>query len=81
MIRRMPTLDPTIEENIQHIKNMIKTYKQWGFEMVKHDYTTFDIFGQWGFEMNDALTEPGWQFNDNTKTNAEIILYLYKSIP
>jgi alpha-galactosidase len=75
-----PTLDPTIEENIQHIKNMIGLYKQWGFEMVKHDYTTFDIYSKWGFEMTDKMTEPGWQFNDNSKTNAEIILYLYTSI-
>lgn len=74
------TLDPTIEENIQHIKNMIRLYKQWGFDMVKHDYTTFDIFSRWGFEMNDALAQPGWHFNDTSKTNAEIILYLYRSI-
>ena len=47
---------------------------------MKHDYTTYDIFGQWGFEMIDKLTVPGWQFNDTSKTNAEIILYLYKSI-
>jgi alpha-galactosidase len=74
------TLDPTIEENIHHIKNMIGLYKQWDFEMVKHDYTTFDIFSKWGFEMNDKMTEPGWKFNDDSKTNAEIILYLYRSI-
>jgi alpha-galactosidase len=74
------TLDPTIEENIQRIKNNITLYKQWGFEMVKHDYTTFDIFSKWGFEMNERMTEPGWHFNDNSKTNAEIILYLYRSI-
>lgn len=77
---KMPVLDPTIDENIQRIKNMIAVYKQWNYEMVKHDFTTYDIFGKWGFEMEDALTVPGWQFNDNTKTNAEIILHLYKSI-
>ncbi len=53
---------------------------QWGFEMVKHDFTTFDIFGRWGFQMAERLTEPGWQFNDNTKTNAEIVLNLYNNI-
>jgi alpha-galactosidase len=74
------TLDPTIEENIGHIKNMIGLYKQWGFEMVKHDYTTFDIYSKWGFEMNDRMTEPNWHFNDNSKTNAEIILHLYNAI-
>jgi alpha-galactosidase len=74
------TLDPTIDENIQRVKNLFTLYKQWGFEMVKHDYTTFDIFSKWGFEMSDRMTEPGWHFNDTSKTNAEIILYLYKSI-
>jgi alpha-galactosidase len=77
---RMPILDPTIGENIERIKKIIKTYKQWGYELVKHDYTTYDVFGQWGFEMIDALTAPGWQFNDNTRTNAEIILNLYNAI-
>ncbi len=77
---KMPVLDPTIEENIQRIKSIIKTYKDWDYEMVKHDYSTYDIFGRWGFEMTDSLTVDGWQFNDNSKTNAEIILYLYKSI-
>jgi alpha-galactosidase len=77
---KTPLLDPTISENIEWIKGLWNTYHQWGFEMVKHDYTTFDIFGRWGFQMEDGLTVPGWQFNDNTKTNAEIILNLYKSI-
>jgi alpha-galactosidase len=74
------TLDPTIEENIGHIKSMIGLYKQWGFEMVKHDYTTFDIYSRWGFEMTDKMTEEGWHFADNSKTNAEIILRLYNAI-
>ncbi len=73
-------LDPTIQENIERIKNLWNTYRQWGYEMVKHDYTTYDIFGKWGFQMTDGLTTPGWQFNDNTKTNAEIILNLYNNI-
>ncbi len=77
---KTPLLDPTIEENIERIKNLWNTYHQWGFEMVKHDYTTYDIFGKWGFQMEDGLTSAGWQFNDNHKTNAEIILHLYQSM-
>ena len=77
---KTPFLDPTISENIYRIQNLWNTYHQWGFEMVKHDYTTNDIFGRWGFQMNDELTNPGWEFNDNTRTNAEIILYLYNAI-
>ena len=78
--KESPVLDPTIEENIFRVKKNIELYKQWGFELVKHDYTTFDIFSKWGLEMGDKMTEPGWQFHDNSRTNAEIILYLYKSI-
>ena len=77
---KTPLLDPTIAENIERIKNLWNTYHQWGFEMVKHDYTSFDIFGRWGFQMDKELTTPGWQFNDNTKTNAEIVLNLYNNI-
>lgn len=77
---KTPLLDPTISENIERIKNLWNTYHQWGFEMVKHDYTTYYIFGRWGFQMDDGFTTPGWQFNDNTKTNAEIILNLYNNI-
>lgn len=75
-----PFLDPTIEENIQRVKEYLITYKHWGYEMVKHDYTTFDVLGRWGFQMKDDITEPNWHFNDNTKTNAEIILNLYRAI-
>jgi len=75
-----PTLDPSIEENIASIKKNIGIYKDWGYDMVKHDYTSYDIFGRWGSQMNDELTVQGWRFNDNTKTTAEIILNLYRAI-
>lgn len=75
-----PILDPTIPENIERIKHYFDFYKEWGMEMVKHDYTTYDIFGRWGMNMKTSLTSPGWRFNDQSKTNAEIINHLYGSI-
>lgn len=73
-------LDPTIPETLERIKYNIGLYKQWGYEMVKHDFSSYDIFGRWGFEMKDNFTLPGWKFYDQTKTNAEIIGHLYHSI-
>jgi alpha-galactosidase len=73
-------LDPTIPENLQRISTTIRLYNTWGFHLVKHDYTSFDFFGRWGFEMNAAMTAPGWHFRDRTITNAEIILFLYRTI-
>ena len=75
-----PVLDPTIPENVERVKYNISTYKQWGYEMVKHDFTTFDITGRWGFEMTESITQPGWGFYDKSKTTAEIINHLYHSI-
>lgn len=73
-------LDPTIPENLQRIGTTIRLYKSWGYHLVKHDYTGFDFFGRWGFEMKDAMTEPDWHFQDRSITNAEIILFLYRTI-
>ena len=77
---KSPILDPTIEENLARVKYNIATYRKWGYKLVKHDYTTYDITGKWGFQMKDFITTPGWRFNDNTKTTAEIINNLYQAI-
>ncbi len=77
-----PMLDPTIPEVLERVKDYFKLYNQWGYEMVKFDFTSDDIFGKWGFEMlRDARMADGdWRMYDNSKTNAEIINTLYKTI-
>ena len=77
-----PILDPSIGENLERIKNYFKLYNTWGYELIKFDYTSDDIFGRWGFSMlkDKSMSPPGWQMHDNTKTNAEIIGNLYKTI-
>lgn len=79
---RQPVLDPSIPENIERIKSYFRLYKEWGFELVKFDYTSDDIFGKWGFQMlrDKQMTEPGWSMNDRSRTNAEIVLDLYNAI-
>jgi alpha-galactosidase len=73
-------IDPTIPENLQRIGNTIRLYEAWGYHLVKHDYTSYDFFGRWGFEMNETMTVSGWHFNDRSITNAEIILFLYRTL-
>jgi alpha-galactosidase len=77
-----PFLDPTIPENLDRIKNTIRLYNRWGYELVKHDFTTVDLFGKWGFQMirDRDITSTGWSFHNTTCTNAEIILELYRAI-
>jgi alpha-galactosidase len=77
---KSPVLDPTIEENLARIRHNIALYRQWGYKLVKHDYSSYDIFGKWGSQMEEDMTTPGWRFRDNTRTTAEIILGLYQAI-
>lgn len=54
--------------------------EQWGYQLIKHDFSTFDVFGFWGFQRPETLTDDGWHFFDRTKTGAEIIVNFYRTI-
>ena len=69
--------DPTIPESQEKIRAKIRQAIGWGYEMVKHDFTTYDLLGQWGFEMGALPTLPGWSLHDRSRTNAEVIAALY----
>ena len=73
-------LDLTLPENLTLIHDDVARVRSWGYDLIKHDFSTYDIFGKWGFEMGADLTEPGWHFADQSLTNAEIILRLYRTL-
>ena len=72
--------DPTVPEARKKILAKVTQVVDWGFELVKHDYSTYDLLGRWGFEMGAEPTAEGWSFHDRTRTNAEIILDFYQGI-
>lgn len=74
-------LDPTVPEVRKKIMEDVARVHNWGYELIKHDYTTFEIFGRWGFQMGAAMTRDGWTFaTGSTKTTAEVINSLYADI-
>jgi alpha-galactosidase len=73
-------LDLTLPENLALIHDDVARVHSWGYDLIKHDFSTYDIFGKWGFEMGAELTEGNWHFNDQTLSNAEIILRLYQTL-
>ena len=76
-------LDPTVPEVIAQVRTDVARLAQWGFEMIKHDFSTYDITGRWGFEMNaapDRFAADGWSFSDSSRTTAEVITHLYQTI-
>ena len=79
--RDAAVLDPTVPEVLQKITDDLKRLRQWGFELIKHDYTTFDLFGRWGFQMGSTLTRDGWTFAAGpARTTAEVIDDLYRTM-
>jgi alpha-galactosidase len=72
--------DPTVPEAREKIKAKVREVVEWGYEMVKHDFSTYDLLGQWGFEMGPQPTVPGWSLHDRSRTNAEVIAELYLMI-
>jgi alpha-galactosidase len=72
------TLDPTSPKAAAQIQDDFKTVISWGYELVKHDFSTYDLLGRWGFQMNSEITDSNWSFHDRSRTNAEIIRDFYK---
>jgi len=78
--RPAPAYDPTIPEALDFVLGKLNEATAWGFELVKHDYTTYELFGQWGFEMKGRPSLPGWNLHDRSRTNAEIVRQLYADL-
>ena len=53
---------------------------EWGYELIKHDFTNCDVFGAWGFARPTSMTDDGWAFYDRGRTSAEIVSELYRLI-
>ncbi|WMJ23701.1 alpha-galactosidase [Paludicola sp. MB14-C6] len=73
-------LDPSVPAVLDYIKQTIRLLVDWGYELIKHDFSTNDLFNCWGFQMNPSAPESDWEFADKSKTTAEIIINLYETI-
>jgi alpha-galactosidase len=74
------TLDSTVPEALAKVKEDVRTLAGWRYELIKHDFSTYDLLGRWGSSMGAAITDDQWHFADRSQTNAEIILSLYRAI-
>jgi alpha-galactosidase len=75
-----PAYDPTRPEALELIAAKAKEVVEFGFELVKHDYSTYDLLGRWGSEMGPSPTSSGWHLHDRSRTNAEVIRDLYVAL-
>ncbi|BCM92059.1 hypothetical protein IAD21_03938 [Abditibacteriota bacterium] len=75
------TLDPSVPEALEFVAADMHRFREWGFQLVKHDFSMMDVFGKWGFEMEGNPTGGnGWHFADRTRTTAEIIKHFFQTL-
>lgn len=67
-------LDATHPYTLEKVAEDTSRIRGWGYDLIKHDFTTFDNFGY------PPHTDGDWHFFDRTKTNAQMLLNLYKTI-
>lgn len=73
-------LDPSHPYVLEYIAGETEVLRNWGYKLLKFDYTSYDIFGRYGFQMTDTPEVGNVNFYDETKTTAEIIKQLYTTI-
>ena len=73
-------LDPSVPEVLEIIRQDMARFVAWGYQLVKHDFSTYDLFGQWEAQMGSSMTGDGWRFHDSTRTSAEIIGAFYRTL-
>lgn len=74
-------LDPSRPETLGQVFDDVKRIVDWGYKLIKHDFSTVDILGKFGMWMEGGkVTDGGWQFADKSRTTCEIVLDLYRTI-
>ena len=75
-------LDPSHPLVLEYVKDTTRRIVDWGYTLIKHDYSCYDLFGKWGCEINafPAEDHETWSFYDQSKTSAEIIKAFHAAI-
>lgn len=72
--------DVTRPEVVAGIREDIRRFREWGFELVKIDYLTKDLCGRYGADLGDRVFHGDCGWADDTRTSAEVILGLHRAM-
>lgn len=72
--------DPSTRDGLDAVVQSVRDARRQGYEFIKHDFSTYDMLGQWGREMGPQPALPGWHFADRSRTTAEIVFDVYRSL-
>jgi alpha-galactosidase len=73
-------LDPTHPATRARVAEDVARLCGWGFELLKHDFSTYDLLGRWGPQMGAVPDDGRWQPHDASLTTAQALVELYRCI-
>lgn len=80
LMNNKKALDPSHPKVLSYVKETTRRFVDWGYRLIKHDFSTYDIFGRWGFAMGDSLAHDEWSFYDKSLTTAQVLKGFYRAI-
>ena len=78
--RNKDYLDPTHPLVLEYVADVTKKLNDWGYKLIKHDFSTFDISGRWGKNIGKNFCGGNEGFYDKSKTTAQVIVDFYRVI-
>lgn len=73
-------LDPSRPETLRRVAEDLARFRSWGYDLVKHDFSTFDALGAYFMGEKELPRKNPWTFADRSRTTAEIMIELYRTI-
>ncbi|MFC0680102.1 hypothetical protein ACFFGH_19885 [Lysobacter korlensis] len=73
-------LDPSLPGTLAQVRDDLVRFRGWGYELVKHDFSTFDVTGAFAPAFGARMGSGAITFADRTRTTAEILLDFYRVI-
>ena len=74
-------VDPTDPKWERRIREEMARFADWGLELVKIDFITYDWNVTWGYELEDSpVKKPLPQWRDRSRTTAEVVRGLYRAM-
>lgn len=73
-------LDPSVPEVLLRIGEDVARVAGWGYQLIKHDFSSYDLSGMTDSGAGHQLTPEGWHFRDRTRTTAQVVKALYRTV-
>lgn len=70
-------LDPSHPATLDTVAAAVRRLRGWGFDLIKHDFSTFEALGRWGFEMGPRPAADDLHVHDRSRSTAEVLVDFY----